>query len=78
MLPELLGQIEVAEPITSVSADGAYDTRACLDAIARRGAQAVIPPRKNARAWKQASSGSASRNEAVRACKRLGGRIWKS
>ncbi|WCM95493.1 IS5 family transposase [Acidovorax sp. GBBC 1281] len=80
MLPQLLAQIEVDEPIASVSvsADGAYDTRACLDTIARRGAQAVIPPRKNASFWKRASPGSASRNEAVRACRRLGWRIWKS
>ena len=78
MLPELLAQIPMKEEIASVSADGAYDTRACLDAIARRGAQAVIPPRKNASAWKRASPGSASRNEAVRACKRLGWRIWKN
>jgi len=28
-----------------VTADGAYDTRKCHDAIAVRGAHAVIPPR---------------------------------
>ena len=77
MLCELLAQIPDDEPIASVSADGAYDTRDCLDAIARRGAQAVIPPRKNASLWKRASPGSASRNEAVRACKRFGWRLWK-
>jgi hypothetical protein len=30
-------------------ADGAYDTRKCHDAIADRGAHAVIPPRRNAK-----------------------------
>ena len=38
------------------------------------GAQAVTPPRKNASLWKRASPGSANRNEAVLACKRLGWR----
>ncbi|MAZ22093.1 MAG: hypothetical protein CMN19_13240 [Roseovarius sp.] len=33
--------------IGSVTADGAYDTRKCHDAIADRGAYAVIPARKN-------------------------------
>ena len=46
MLPELLAQIPDGEPVVSVSADGAYDTRGCLDAIAQGGAQALIPPRK--------------------------------
>ena len=77
MLPELLSQIPADEPIASVGGDGAYDTKACHAAIARRNAQAIIPPRKNARAWKSSQTGAASRNEALRACQRLGRRIWK-
>ncbi len=46
MLPGLLQQIPVDEEVASVTADGAYDTRKCHDAIADRGAHAVIPPRK--------------------------------
>ncbi len=46
VLPELLDQIP--EPIAQVSADGAYDTRACHEAIAQRQARAAIPPRENA------------------------------
>lgn len=42
MLPELLAQIPLDEPIESVCADGAYDTRGCLDAIAERQATAVM------------------------------------
>ncbi|GKS97519.1 hypothetical protein AVAK2825_23310 [Acidovorax sp. SUPP2825] len=38
---------------------------------------AVIPPRKNASHWKKSSPGSAHRNEAIRACQRLGRGIWK-
>ena len=78
MLPELLAQIAPDEAVASVTADGAYDTRACRDAIAQRGAVAVIAPRKNARLWRRSSPGSESRNEAVRACQRLGTSIWKT
>lgn len=76
MLPELLSQIPPDEPIASVGGDGAYDTKACHAAIALRNAQAIIPPRKNARAWKGTQAGASSRNEALRACQRLGRRIW--
>ena len=44
VLPDLLSQIPADEQIGSVTADGAYDTRKCHDAIAERGAHAVIPP----------------------------------
>ena len=78
MLPQLLGQIPTDEPIASVSGDGAYDTQGCHEAIADRGAQAVIAPRKNAQLWEKAdTAGKQARNEAVRACKRLGQEIWK-
>lgn len=77
MLPELLGQIPLDEAIASVSGDGAYDTRGCHAAIIERGAQAVIPPRKNAQAWKASLVGAVARNDALRACHRLGRSIWK-
>lgn len=77
MLPELLSQIAPDEALASVSGDGAYDTKACHAAIVQRGAQAVIPPRKNAQAWKASLAGALARNEALRACQRLGWRIWK-
>jgi hypothetical protein len=60
MLPELLDQIPPDQEIASVTADGAFDTRKCHDAIAARGAAAFghalepvagtpsLPPRKNA------------------------------
>ena len=44
MLPGLLSQIPAGEPVASVTADGAYDGRTCRDAIASRGAEAIIPP----------------------------------
>lgn len=64
MLPELLTQIPDDQDIGSVTADGAYDTRKCHDAIAIRNAHAVIPPRKNAKPWKPTSDGAIARNEA--------------
>jgi len=77
MLPELLGQIAADEAVLSVSGDGAYDTQGCHDAIARRGAEAIIPTRKNAKPWKARRPGSAARNETLRATNRLGRAIWK-
>ena len=77
MLPELLGQIPLDETVASVSADGAYDPKACHAAIIERGAQAVIPPRKNAQPWKASLKGALARNEALKACHRLGLAIWK-
>jgi hypothetical protein len=48
MLPKLLEQIPLEEPIDTVTADGAYDTRACHNAVAAREAtafvEAPIPP----------------------------------
>ncbi len=70
-------RIPANEPIVSVTADGAYDTRGCRDAIANRGADAVIPPRRNAKPWEKDSPGVEARNEALRAIKRLGRTIWR-
>jgi hypothetical protein len=73
MLPCLLEQIAEQEKLLSVSAVGAYDTKACHEVMARRGAQAIIPPRKNAKLWKEGKSvGAKVRNKAVKACQRLG------
>ena len=49
MLPELLSQIPAEVEIDTVTADGAYDTRKCHDAVVDRGAYAIILPRKNAK-----------------------------
>ena len=52
MLLELLDRLPVDVDLGTVTADGAYDTRKCHDAIADRGAHAAIAPRKNAKPWK--------------------------
>jgi hypothetical protein len=77
MLPELLDQIPPDQEIASVTADGAFDTRKCHEAIAERGASAIIPPRKNAKPWKPDTAGAVARNEALRTSKRLGRTIWR-
>ena len=66
MLPELLDQIPPDVEIGSVTADGAYDTRKCHDAVADRGAHAVIPPRKNAKPWTPSTAGAIARNVTLR------------
>lgn len=76
-LPDLLAQIPQDEQILSVGGDGAYDTRACHAAIAERGADAVIPVRRNGQPWTKDGPGVDARNEALRATKRLGRAIWK-
>ena len=77
MLPELLDQIPPEQQIGSVTADGAFDTRKCHDAIAARGAAAIIPPRKNAKYWKTDTAGAIARNEILRTSKRIGRTIWR-
>jgi transposase len=77
ILPGLLSQIPADELISSVTADGAYDGRTCRDAIATRGAQAIIPPRRNAKPWKKESPGAQGRNDDLRAMKRFGRTLWR-
>ncbi len=78
-LAELLSQIPDDQKIGSVTADGAYNTRNCHYAIADRGANAVIPPRKkNAQPWKPNPAGAVARNDALRASKYLGRALWRN
>jgi len=77
MLPDLLNQIPPDQNLGSVTADGAYDTRKCHDAIAARNARAVVPPRKNAKLWKPDTPGAKARNEAVQSSKYLGRALWR-
>ncbi len=76
-LPELLAQIPTDERIAIVGGDGAYDTRKCRAAIAARGADAVIPVRRNGQPWTSRAPGVDARDEMRRAIRRLGRTIWK-
>jgi hypothetical protein len=77
MLPFQLDQILADEIVASVSGDGAYDTKSCHEAIAKRGAQAIIPTRKNAKPWKDQRLSAKARNAILAATRRLGRKIWK-
>lgn len=76
VVPDLLAQVPDDETIASFTGDGAYDTQPVYEAVLRRGAIPIIPPRKRARIRKGAAF--TYRNEAVVACRRLGRRIWKA
>lgn len=78
MLPRLLEQIPAEEPIDTVTADGAYDTRTCHAAIAAREARAVIPTRRNGRLWRETTPGAQARNDILRANRRFGRAIWRN
>ena len=72
----MLSQIPDGEEIETVTADGAYDTRRCYAAILEPGAEPIIPPRRNGRAWKPDCPAAISRNEILRATRCLGRSIW--
>jgi hypothetical protein len=76
-LPDLLEQ--VPGQIRQVSTDGAYDKRQCYDALAARGAKAVIPPRRDAKIWQHGNCAGApwQRDENLRAIRHQGRRRWK-
>lgn len=78
MLPELLHQIPESEAIATVSADGAYDTKGCHDALVLRKAAAIIPIRKNGKPWKVKTAGDEARNEIYEATHYLGRPLWKT
>ncbi|RKF64873.1 putative transposase [Erysiphe neolycopersici] len=72
-LPALINQTH--RKIREASADGAYDTRYCHDALLRKKIRPLIPPRGGAQYW---SDGYHERNHAV-ANQRLSGSndVWK-
>lgn len=77
VLLDLLSQIASQEEIARVTADGAYDTRGCHDAIAARGAVAIIAPRKHARLSRPTTEGAKALNDALQSSKRLRRVLWR-
>ena len=77
VLGDLLKQIPQDEQIDSIYTYGAYDTKQCRQLIVDRQAHAVIPPRKNAKPWKDTIIHSLVRNELFRTVKHLGRTLWK-
>jgi len=77
LLPELLAQIPPEEAIGTVTADGACDTRGCHGAVIDRGADAVIPIRRNGRACKEDCFAATAQSEILRATRHLERALWK-
>jgi hypothetical protein len=77
LLPDLLEQVE--DKLSQVSADGAYDSRNCYDAIREREARAAIPPQKRAKIWQHGNTKRERhiRDENLRAIRHKGRREWK-
>ena len=65
--------------IDQVSADGAYDSSACYEAIQKRNAQAAIPPRKDARIWQHGNCKQEPhpRDQNLRLIRKHGRAKWK-
>lgn len=70
MAVELSEQIPKLEAVTNFTGNEAYDTQEVHEVCYRRGAIPIIPPRKGARL--REGLAFIRRNEAVKACKRLG------
>lgn len=77
VLPDILDGIE--DELEQVSADGAYDQRQCYDAIGKRQAKAVIPPRKGAKIWQHGNCKAQRhlRDENLRCIRKRGRKAWK-
>jgi hypothetical protein len=77
LLSDLLKQ--VGNELSQVTADGAYDSRTCYDAIREREARACIPPQKRARIWQHGNAKAERhiRDENLRAIRKKGRREWK-
>ena len=74
---ELLSQLGFSEPLASVSGDGAYDTRGFYRAVHARGAEVIVPPRRNGKPWKDRADFARARNATLAAARHLGWRLWK-
>jgi hypothetical protein len=72
-MADLLAQIEVE--MAQVSADTGYDYQTCYQAIAGKGARAVIPPRRNGRVWDNGQMDD--RDDNLRRIAAVGREAWK-
>ncbi len=76
MLPVLPSQIGAHQAIANINSDGAYDTKACHEAIARRCAHAIIAMRHNGQAGTGRRPRAAARTAILHAMRRLARQIW--
>ena len=71
---------QIADPVASLSADGAYDTKAVYEAAHERGkgraVRVLIPPGRNAQLSPKLSAALQERNHNIRSIRELGRRAW--
>ena len=77
-LPKLLDDMQENVELKQVSGDGIYDSHACYDDVADRGAKLITPPRKNAVLPRgRPPKNEPPRTRAIRDCRRQGRTKWK-
>ncbi len=76
-VPMLLDQVE--GPLSGAGADGSYDRRSVYEALERRGARAIIPPRRDAKIQRHGhrSGPRLARDENLRRIRQIGRAAWK-
>jgi hypothetical protein len=76
-VPALLEQVD--NPVEAAEADGAYDQQLVYDALERRGARAVIPPRRDAKIRRHGNTAGRrlDRDENLRRIRQIGRKAWK-
>jgi IS5 family transposase len=76
-VPDLLEQVK--NPVEGVGADGAYDRRGVYEELERRGAAAVIPPRRDAVIQRHGNTTGPrlARDENLRRIREIGRAAWK-
>ena len=76
-VPDLLEQEE--GPVEAVEADGAYDRQEVYEVLQRRGAKAVIPPRRDAKIRRHGNKAGPrlARDENLRRIRKIGRAAWK-
>ena len=73
----LLAQLGPDEPLGSFCGDGAYDTRSVYQAAHARGAEVIVPQRRNGKPWNDKAAFVHARNETLAAAQHLGWPLWK-
>jgi hypothetical protein len=80
LLAPLFAQLPESAEVAQVSADGAYDKRACYETLQRRRVPVIaIPPQRNARIFRHGNTNAPPypRDENLRRIRKIGRKKWK-
>ena len=73
---------QIPDPVSSLSADGAYDTKAVYEAAHERGdgraVRVLIPPGRDAQLSPRSSAALQERDRNIRSIRELGRREWRT